>query len=275
MKLSQAKRNMDSFKRVKQFNKVGYPFSNFKVSCLFLRRLSASQTTNRQSYRATLIKSALLKSWSGDNRPGTRANLVNLTKVESAFTNRFISRYLDLGRCFERNRNVYPSGRLVEDIVRVCESSNIAYVRKNDSLGISIAPKLLDFVFRLIYREQKSMSDISGQLIRMELALWEQLLKNPAEPLTCSEIASRARIKKSTLTTLLDVAVSQHMLEREIDPDDERITRWKLNPNNQRNQYFCSVINNSFPDMKIYSRLPQLWFDVKLATLPSQLSAAV
>ena len=275
MKLNEVKINLDAFESIKQFNKVNYPFSKFRASCSFLRGLSASQTTNRQSYRATLIKSYLLKTWFGDNMPVAKANLVNITKVESAFTNRFISRYLDLGRCFERNRNIYPSDGLIEDISRVCESSSIHYARKNDLLGVSIAPKLLDLVVRLTYREQESMLDISGQLIRIELALWEQLLKNSAEPLSSSEIATRAKIKKSTLTTLLDSTVSEQMLERKIDPDDERITRWELNPNNRRNQYFWSVINSSFPEMKIYSRLPQLWVDIKLSTMPSLSSATV
>ena len=154
-----------------------------------------------------------------------------------------------------------------------CYCENITYLEKNSPLGIIIEPKLLNLVVNLTYRKQKSMVDISGQLIRIELVLWEQLLRNPTENLCSSEIATRSKIKKSTLTTLLDSTNSEKMLERKIDPDDERITRWQLNPNNSRNQYFKSVIDNSFPEMKIYSRLPQLWLDITLSSLPSKSSA--
>ena len=47
----------------------------------------------------------------------------------------------------------------------ICKSSNVPYHGKTGLLGIAIEPELLNLVIKLTYREQESMTNISGQLI--------------------------------------------------------------------------------------------------------------
>ena len=86
------------------------------------------------------------------------------------------------------------------------------------------------------------MCGLSGQLIRVELSIWEQILSQRNLHLCSSELAHRARIRKSTLTTLLDAALTHKLFISSIDAEDERKTRWTVNVRHKRNLHIKSVL---------------------------------
>jgi len=225
----------------------------------FFKHINRAQTTNRQSYRASLLKSRLLIDWFAEGNPIKRDALIHQAGADQTFINRFINRYIDKNRCYERNKKIYPTKDLVAHIAAICEQSNIPYTERDQLTGIAVEPWLLKLLLNFTFRSNDIGSEMSGQFIRAELSLWDQLIKCPIQELTSSEIALKSDISKSTLTTLLETALSEQILIRHRDPDDERVYRWGLNPKSTRNQYAKLVLGRTLPELRLHSRLPAAW----------------
>jgi len=214
----------------------------------FVHALNVSQTTNRQSYRATVYKALLLHCWFARGIPFPRKSLGFFPIEERPRFNRFINRYLDLGRCYEIDQKIYPRPAVIELLERVCRETDISYWLTNDRFGIQIDPLILSLSYRIFTRNQTNLEAISGQYIRVEMALWDAAVsKHLKHPLTSTELSSRSGIPKSTLSTLLDAAANQSLLVPEKDADDERITRWAFNPRHSRNRDLHSVVLSTLP----------------------------
>ena len=211
----------------------------------FLTELNIGQTTNRQSYRAANIKSRLLEQWYGWSNPVTRKFLKSSTTEDPAYIDRSVNRYLDNGRCTETKGYLYPSESLTEDMADICIRAKTPHEWKKASIKLNISRDILGLSALMNERGNDPLRGVSGQLIRIELPIWEQLLSQRNLPLCSSELAHRSRIPKSTLTTLLDAAMKHKLFISTIDVEDERITRWTLNPRHSRNKYIKSLLEGN------------------------------
>lgn len=217
----------------------------------FLSCLNRKQTTNCHSYRASYLKSILLEYWFGLGTGVSREALVNSPADESSYIRRFLGRYIDEGRSYERGGILYPTQDVIEHIVDVCHLSGVPIRLELSKCELRVAPGLVRGARELTGRCSLEDRDLSGQLIRMELALWEHMTDRTGELMSTSDIASRANIKKSTLTTLLNAAVTHKMLTYHIDDNDERITRWALNLSHPRNAQMFKALALKFPEMRL------------------------
>ena len=208
----------------------------------FLVELNLAQTTNRQSYRATNIKSQLLEQWFGWNKPATREFLKSSFGEDPIYIERLVNRYLDRGRCTEIRGYLYPSESLTQDLADICTRSQTPYEWKKATIGLSISRELLRLSTLITLRGNDPLCCVSGQLIRVELAIWEQLLSRRKLPLCSSELAHGSQIQKSTLSNLLDTAVNHKLFVSSIDTEDERKTRWTINTRHRRNIYIKSLL---------------------------------
>ena len=211
----------------------------------FLTELNVGQTTNRQSYRASNIKSRLLEQWFGWSNPVTRKFLKSNMTEDPSYIERSINRYLDNGRCTETNGYLYPSESLTEDVADICIRAQTPHEWKKASIKLKVSKDILGLSVLITERGNDPLREVSGQLLRIELSIWEQLLSQRDLPLSSSELANRSRIQKSTLTTLLDAAMKHKLFISAIDVADERITRWTLNSRHSRNKYIKSVLEEN------------------------------
>ena len=219
----------------------------------FLRVVNQRQTTNCHSYRASYLKSILLEYWFGFGTGVSREALINSPADESSYIRRFLRRYIDEGRSYERGGILYPTQELIKNIVEVCHLSGVPIRLSLSKCELRVAPGLVRAARELTGRCSLEDRDLSGQLIRLELALWEQTTDRTGELMSTSDIASRANIRKSTLTTLLNAAVTHKMLTYHIDDNDERVTRWALNPSHPRNAQMYKALVLKFPEMRLAS----------------------
>ena len=219
----------------------------------FLNCLSLKQTTNCHSYRASYLKSILLEYWFGLGTGVSREALVNSPADESSYIRRFLRRYIDEGRSYERGGILYPTQELIKNIVEVCHLSGVPIRFNVSKCELRVAPGLVRGARELTRRCSLEDRDMSGQLIRLELALWEHMTSRKGELMSTSDIACRANISKSTLTTLLNVAVTHKMLTYHMDDNDERVTRWALNPSHPRNAQMYKALVLKFPEMRLAS----------------------
>ena len=98
----------------------------------FLRVVNQRQTTNCHSYRASYLKSILLEYWFGLGTGVSREALINSPADESSYIRRFLGRYIDEGRSYERGGVLYPTQDVIEHMVDVCHLSGVP-IRFNSS----------------------------------------------------------------------------------------------------------------------------------------------
>jgi len=208
----------------------------------FLNELNIGQTTNRQSYRAANIKSWLLEQWFGWGKPISRTFMKNSLAEDPLYIDRLVNRYLGRGRCTETSGYLYPSEPLIGDIIDICSRSQTPCEWRKSPIALRISKDLLHMSTLISQRGNDPLCGLSGQLIRVELSIWEQILSQRNLHLCNSELARRARIQKSTLTTLLDAALTHKLFISSIDAEDERKTRWTVNVRHKRNLHIKSVL---------------------------------
>ena len=219
----------------------------------FLNCLSLKQKTNCHSYRASYLKAILLEYWFGYGTGISLEALVNSPADESSYIRRFLRRYIDEGRSYERGGILYPTQELIKNIVEVCHLSGVPIRFNVSKCELRVAPGLARGARELTGRCSLEDRNLSGQLIRLELALWEHMTSRTGELMSTSDIARRANISKSTLTTLLNAAFTHKMLTHHVDDNDERVTRWALNPSHPRNTQMYKALVLKFPEMRLAS----------------------
>jgi len=214
----------------------------------FLILLNASQTTNRQSYRATVYKTLMMKYWYAFGMPFRRSYANSFPAEEKRYFNRFMNRYLDIGRCFEIKGKYYPSQDVTELVANICRESQADYRYVSSQFGIALDPTMMETCLKLTLREEKNLQALSGQLIRVELALWEkQLARRHEIPLNTKQLSRRTGIVKSTLSNLLDSAKHEELINATVDEDDGRVTRWSLNHWHPRTTSIRSILRSLAP----------------------------
>ena len=211
----------------------------------FLTETNIRQTTHRHSYRASNIKSRLIEQWFGYGKPINRTVLKNSILEEPSYIDRTIKRYLDNHRCIERHGHLYPSESLTEHMAEICIKTKTPHSWEKTSISLNISKEILRLSVLLTERGNDPLREVSGQLIRLELTMWEQFLSQSYVSLCTTDLASRSLIRQSTLTTLLDKTVRHRLFVPYIDDDDERITRWTLNHLHNRNKYVQAVLEEN------------------------------
>jgi hypothetical protein len=211
----------------------------------FLTETNIQQTTQRHSYRASNIKSRLVEQWFGYGKPINRTVLKNSVLEDPSYIDRTIKRYLDNNRCIERHGHLYPSESLTEHMAEICIRTQTAHSWEKTSIKLNISKEILTLSVLLTERGNDPLRELSGQLIRLELTMWEQFLLHRHFSLCTTDLASRSRIRQSTLTTLLDATVRHKLFIPNIDDDDGRMTRWTLNPLHNRNKYIQAIIEKN------------------------------
>ena len=211
----------------------------------FLTETNIRQTTHRHSYRASNIKSRLIEQWFGYGNPINRKVLKNSILEEPSYIDRTVKRYLDNDRCIERDGYLYPSESLTEHMAEICIKTQTPHSWAKTSIRLNISKEILTLSVLLTERGNDPLREVSGQLIRLELTMWEQFLTQSYVSLCTTDLASRSLIRQSTLTTLLDTTVRHRLFIPHIDDDDERITRWTLNRLHNRNKYIQTVIEEN------------------------------
>ena len=211
----------------------------------FLTETNLRQTTHRHSYRASNIKSRLIEQWFGYGKPINRTVLKNSILEEPSYIDRIIKRYIDNDRCIERQGHLYPSESLTEHMAEICIKTQTPHNWEKTSIRLNISKEILSLSVLLTERGNDPLREVSGQLIRLELTMWEQFLSQSYVSLCTTDLANLSLIRQSTLTTLLDAAVRHRLFIPNIDDDDERITRWTLNRLHNRNKYIQAVLDES------------------------------
>jgi len=211
----------------------------------FLTETNIRQSTLRHSYRASNIKSRLIEQWFGYGMPVNRTVLKNSLLEEPSYINRTVKQYLDNDRCIERDGYLYPSESLTQHMAKICIKAQTHHSWENASIRLRISKEILNLSVLLTERGNDPLREVSGQLIRLELTIWEQFLSQSDVNLCTTELACLSFIKKSTLTTMLDAAVRHRLFIPNIDEADERVTRWALNPLHKRNKYIQAILEES------------------------------
>ena len=211
----------------------------------FLTETNVRQTTHRHSYRASNIKSRLIEHWFGYGNPINRTVLKNSILEDPSYIDRTIKRYLDSDRCIERHGNLYPSESLIEHMAEICIKTQTPHTWEKTSIRLNISKEILSLSVLLTERGNDPLREVSGQLIRLELTMWEQFLTQSYVSLCTTDLANRSLIRQSTLTTLLDTTVRHRLFIPTIDDYDERITRWTLNLLHNRNKYIQAVLEEN------------------------------
>ena len=217
----------------------------FQMLRRFLTKTNIRQTTQRYSYRASNIKSRLIEQWFGYGNPVNRTVLKNSVLEDPSYIDRTVKRYLDNNRCIERDGYLYPSESLTEHMAEICIKTKTPHSWKKTSISLHISKEILRLSVLLTERGNDPLREVSGQLIRLELTMWEQFLSQSYVSLCTTDLANLSLIRQSTLTTLLDTAVRHRLFIPNIDDDDERITRWTLNRLHNRNKYIQAVLDES------------------------------
>ena len=109
----------------------------------FLRVVNQRQTTNCHSYRASYLKSILLEYWFGYGTGISREALVNSPADESSYIRRFLGRYIDEGRSYERGGVLYPTQDVIEHMVDVCHLSGVPIRLNSSKCELRVAPGLV------------------------------------------------------------------------------------------------------------------------------------
>ena len=211
----------------------------------FLTETNIRQTTNRHSYRASNIKSRLIEQWFGYGKPINRTVLKNNIREDSSYIDRTLKRYLENDRCIERHGHLYPSESLTEHMAEICMKTQTPHSWEKTSIRLHISKEILTLSVLLTERGNDPLRVVSGQLIRLELTMWEQFLTQSCVSLCTTDLASRSLIRQSTLSTLLDTTVRHRLFIPNIDDDDERVTRWTLNHLHNRNKYIQAVLEKN------------------------------
>ena len=214
----------------------------------FLTETNVRQTTHRHSYRASNIKSRLIEQWFGYGNPINRTVLKNSILEEPSYIDRTIKQYLDNDRCIDRHGHLYPSESLTEHMAEICIKTQTPHNWEKTSISLNISREILRLSVLLTQRGNGPLREVSGQLIRLELTMWEQFLTQSNISLCTTELASRSLIRQSTLSTLLDTTVRHQLFIPNIDDNDERITRWTLNRLHNRNKYIQAVLEESISE---------------------------
>lgn len=211
----------------------------------FLSETNIRQATHLHSYRASNIKSRLILQWFGYGNPINRTVLKNNIREDSSYIDRTLKRYLENDRCIERHDHLYPSESLTEHMAEICIRTQTPHSWNKTSTKLNISKEILTLSVLLTERGNDPLRELSGQLIRLELTMWEQFLLHRHFSLCTTDLASRSRIRQSTLTTLLDATVRHKLFIPKIDDDDGRITRWTLNPLHNRNKYIQAIVEKN------------------------------
>ena len=211
----------------------------------FLTETNIRQTTHRHSYRASNIKSRLIEQWFGYGKPINRTVLNKTILEKPSYIDRTVKRYLDNNRCIERDGYLYPSESLTEHMAEICIKTQTPHSWEKTSMRLNISKEILSLSVLLTERGNDPLRRVSGQLIRLELTMWEQFLTKSFVSLRTTDLASRSLIRQSTLTTLLDTTVRHRLFIPNIDDDDERVTRWTLNHLHNRNKYIQAVVEEN------------------------------
>jgi len=211
----------------------------------FLTETNIRQTTHRHSYRASNIKSRLIEQWFGYGNPINRTVLKKSILEDPSYIDRTIKRYLDNDRCIESHGHLYPSESLTEHMAEICMKTQTPHSWEKTSIRLHISKEILTLSVLLTERGNDPLRVVSGQLIRLELTMWEQFLTQSGVSLCTTDLASRSLIRQSTLSTLLDTTVRHRLFIPNIDDDDERITRWTLNRLHNRNKYIQAVLEEN------------------------------
>jgi hypothetical protein len=145
----------------------------------------------------------------------------------------------------ERQGHLYPSESLTEHMAEICIKTQTPHSWEKTSIRLNISKEILTLSVLLTERGNDPLREVPGQLIRLELTMWEQFLSQSYVSLCTTDLANLSLIRQSTLTTLLDTAVRHRLFIPNIDDDDERITRWTLNRLHNRNKYIQAVLDES------------------------------
>ena len=104
------------------------------------------------------------------------------------------------------------------------------FTETDDRFGFRVRDPLFSTVSQYSLMYLPFEGKLSGQYHRADMVLWRSLFNRPKFCLSSHDIATKARIPKSTLSTLLETARVLEFVTQQKDPNDCRVLRWRLNP---------------------------------------------
>ena len=226
-------------------------FTRFAVT------INHAQTVTKRSFPAILLKDLVNQRFFEQGQKVHAEAFNAALNLNPKVIQRLLTKLVDKGT-FRVDGSWYsPSKRVVSALRGQLDHAGIQYLGPENGLGL----RVLEPCFSRLRYVSTSLSplchDLSGRYLCVENVIWQKTLTDPGKSLSCSEISRRARVPKSTLTTMLDQARSYDILSETVDASDARVSRWKINLKSAFNAERYHILKQSYIKQSLAYGFPQ------------------
>lgn len=204
--------------------------SGFNDFVRFFINLNQGQKTTKRSLPGIAIKDLLNVHWFEKNQTLAIDDVKTALPIDPKLINRLIAYFLRCGTYKLVRDQLLPTALQIEKVRNTLIASKVPFTQTNDNFGMRLKDPLFSTVNQYSLMHLPFEGKLSGQYNRADIILWQSLFRRPKFCLSSRDIAAKARIPKSTLSTLLETARALEFVTPQKDPNDCRIVRWRLNP---------------------------------------------
>ena len=196
----------------------------------FILNLNQGQQTTKRSIPGIIIKELLMLHWFEKNQALSIEDVKKALPIAPKLINRLFAYFLRCGAHRVVGDQLLPTTHQIEKIRNILIASDARFTSTDDHFGLRVKDPLFSTSIQYSLMHLPFEGKLSGQYTRADLILWKSFFRRPKFCLSSQDIATEARIPKSTLSTLLETARTLGFVTQQEDPSDCRIVRWRLNP---------------------------------------------
>ena len=196
----------------------------------FFLNLNLGQKTTKRSLPGIVIKELLMLYWFEKSQSLTVIDIKNTLPIDPKLIDRLLAYFLRCGTYRVVGDQLLPTTHQIEKIRNILIASDAPFTETDDRFGFRVRDPLFSTVSQYSLMHLPFEGKLSGQYHRADMVLWRSLFNRPKFCLSSHDIATKARIPKSTLSTLLETARVLEFVTQQKDPNDCRVLRWRLNP---------------------------------------------
>ena len=196
----------------------------------FFLNLNLGQKTTKRSLPGIVIKELLMLYWFEKSQSLTVIDIKNTLPIDPKLIDRLLAYFLRCGTYRVVGDQLLPTTYQIEKIRNILIASDAPFTETDDRFGFRVRDPLFSTVSQYSLMHLPFEGKLSGQYNRADMVLWRSLFNRPKFCLSSYDIATKAHIPKSTLSTLLETARILEFVTQQKDPNDCRVVRWRLNP---------------------------------------------
>ncbi|MDA7590344.1 hypothetical protein N8756_02385 [Pseudomonadales bacterium] len=209
---------------------LAFDSTQFDDFIRFFLNLNLGQKTTKRSLPGIVIKELLMLYWFEKSQSLTVIDIKNTLPIDPKLIDRLLAYFLRCGTYRVVGDQLLPTTHQIEKIRNILIASDAPFTETDDRFGFRVRDPLFSTVSQYSLMYLPFEGKLSGQYHRADMVLWRSLFNRPKFCLRSHDIATKARIPKSTLSTLLETARVLEFVTQQKDPNDCRVLRWRLNP---------------------------------------------